>query len=421
MENKENIKFSDWKRKEYFLVFLYTIISLQFYQYVGFGITIEKLTLCIMVPIMFVLCRKTFMLHVGNKLFLLMRWLVIQIALSIIFAYIFWDQSILHGYRVAAPEFALLFYFYLYKRKPSLRSLEKYIIIFGMLYCLLWLYAFSQIPTRVFGIAELGDINQELKRGMIRVNFIGRGFLILSYFLVLNRAYTLKKKIYFVASVVFYIFIIVQLTRQLIFLTGLVTVIYIFKKSKRTLFMAITAILLLFVAGQNIKINPDSILGSLIDLTEKDMKDNSQGEENIRITQYRYFFTEWSPNIIADIVGNGAPHWESSYGKFYGKLNTQKGFFLDDIGYGRMKVVTGYIGLVLWLILFIRCCFVKMPEHLMYAWMFMVFFLLSNAMASWYAFADFQLAMCISVYLMTFYGMTPIHENIKTQKTMLLK
>lgn len=414
MNCTQNIIQSDWTLKEFFKVFLYTIISMQCYQYVGIGITIEKLTLCFMTPIMFAVCWKTFSLHVSNNLFLLMRWLVILTALSIIFAYIFWGQSIIYGYRVAVPEFSLLFYFYLYKRKPSLRSLEKYIIIFGILYCLLWLYAFSQIPTRVFGIAELGDINEELKRGMIRVNFIGRGFLILSYFLALNKAFVLKKKIYFVASAIFYIFIIAQLTRQLIFLTALVTVIYIFKKSKKTLFLAITAILFLFITGQNIKMNPDTILGSLIVLTEEELNDNKQGEENVRIAQYRYFFTEWSPNIIADIVGNGLPHWKTSYGNYEGKLRTQKGFFLDDIGYGRMKVVTGYIGLVLWLILFIRCCFVRMPEHLMYAWMFMVFFLPANAMASWYSFADFQLAMCISVYLMTFYGMS-IRKKHKTK------
>lgn len=407
----ENIKFLDWKRKEWLWVFLYTIISLQFYQYVGLGITMEKLTLCIIVPIMFAICWNTFMLHVENKLFLLMRWLVILTVLSIIFAYIFWGQSIIYGYRVAAPEFALLFYFYLYKKKPSLRSVEKYIIIFGILYCLLWLYAFSQIPMRVFGIEEVGDINQELKRGMIRVNFIGRGFLILSYFLVLNKAYVLKKKIYFVASIIFFIFIIAQLTRQLIFLTGLVTVIYVFKKVKKSLFVAITAILFLFISGQNIKMDSDTILGALIALTEEEL-DNDQGEENIRITEYRYFFTEWSPNIMADIVGNGVPHWKTSYGNYEGKLATQKGLFLADIGYGRMKVVTGYIGLVLWLILFVRCCFVRMPEHLMYAWMFMIFFLPANAMASWYATSDFQLAMCISVYLMTLFA-TKIRKNIR--------
>ena len=417
MGYNENIIQSDLKSKEYFWVFLYTIISMQFYQYVGIGIDIEKLILCFMIPIMFVICWKTFTLHVRNELFLLMRWLVVLTALSIVFAYIFWGQSILYGYRVTAPEFALLFYFYLYKRRPSLMSLEKYIIIFGILYCLLWLYAFSQIPTRIFGIADLGDINQELKRGMIRVSFIGKGFLILSYFLVLNKAYVLKKKIYSIASTIFYIFIMVQLARQLIFLTGLVTVIYIFQKSKKTLLIAITAILFLFVTGQNIKMNPDTILGSLIALTEDEWNDNKQGEENVRIAQYRYFFTEWSPNIMADIVGNGLPHWKTVYGNYEGKLRTQKGFFLDDIGYGRMKVVTGYIGLALWFILFVRCCFVRMPEHLMYAWMFMMFFLLANVTASWYATADFQLAMCISVYLMTFYG-KPKRKNIRYNNTL---
>lgn len=406
-----NKYYSDWTKKEWTLIILYTLISFQFYFYAGFSNTMIKLPLFLTVPIMFAICWKTLFSKNANKLFHIMRGVIIVTILSIFSAYIFRNQSIVLGYRAIAAGLTLIFYFYLYKRRPSIQSLETYIFIFGILYCILWLYAMSKFPEPVFGFNEDGEVKEDLSRGMIRINFLGRISLIFAYFLSLNRAYVQKKKIYFVIAAVFFIFIIMQVTRQLIAWSALVTIIYVFQKNRKLLIFGGIILVFLFFFGKTIKFSQDSVIGTMIAMTEEQMDNSQHGDEDIRITEYKYFFTEWSHSIITDIIGNGMPHGNSAYGKYYAKLQEQQKLYLSDVGYGQMFVITGWIGLFLYIVLFIKCCLIRMPEELMYAKMFILFLLLANIAASWYAKADCQIAMCISIYLMTVYALPQLKDK----------
>ena len=406
-----NKYYLDWTKKEWVLIILYTIISFQFYSYAGFSNTMIKLPLFLTVPVMFAICWKTFISKNANKLFRIMRGIIIITILSIFSAYLFWDQSIVLGYRATAAGLTLIFYFYLYKRRPSVQSIEAYIFIFGILYCVLWLYAMSRFPEPVFGFYEDGEVSDDVSRGMIRINFVGRISLILAYFLSLNRAYVQKKTVYFVIAAIFFIFIIMQVTRQLIAWSALVTIIYVFQKNRKLLISGVVIVVFLFFFGKTIKFSQDSVLGTMIALTEKQMESNQHGDEDIRITEYRYFFTEWSRNFITDIIGNGIPNGHSAYGKYYTQLQEQQKLYLSDVGYGQIFVVTGWIGLFLYIMLFIKCCLIRMPEHLMYAKMFILFLLFANIAASWHAKEDCQIAMCISIYLMTVYALPNVKKN----------
>lgn len=405
MSNIEYKYFSDWTLKEWLIIILYTIISFRFYSYFGFSNTVLKFPQFISVFIMFFICRKAFIQKNENKFYCLMRGILLITFISIFSAYIFHNQSVMLGYRATASNFILLFYFYLYSRKPSLKSLELYILIFGLLYCLLWAFAMSMLPTPIFGYNEDGEMNDDESRGMVRINFVGRLSLIFAYFLSINRAYITRNKKYVILAIILFVFLVMQLTRQLILWTALVTIIYIFQKNRKLIIFSCIILCFAFLYGANIKFSEDSIIGSMIEMTENQLENNQKKEEDIRITQYRYMFTQWSPNVAADIIGNGMPHGDSTYGSFYYNLIRQHRIILADIGYGCMFVVTGWIGLILYLILFIRCCFTRIPEELMYAKMFMLFMIPANIAADWYAKADGQIAMCISVYLMTFYAL----------------
>lgn len=406
-----NIKCSDWTRKEWVLIIIYTIISFQFYSYAGFSDTVIKLPLFLTIPIMFAICWKTFISKNTNKLFCIIRDIIIITILSIFSAYIFWDQSIVSGYRATAVELTFIFYFYLYKRKPSIRSLETYIFIFAILYCVLWLYTMSKFPEPAFGFNKAEETTEDLSRGMIRINFVGRISLVFAYFLSLNRAYMQKKKTYFVIAAIFFIFIVMQVTRQIIAWSALVTIIYVFQRNRKLLISGIVIFAFLSFFGTSIKFNQNSVIGTMVTLTEDQMKNSQHGDENIRITEYKYFFTEWSRNFITDIIGNGMPHRSSTYGKYYSTLQEQQRLYLSDVGYGQIYVVTGLVGLFLYITLFIRCCFLRMPDHLMYTKMFMLFLLFANVAASWYSGPDCQIAMCISIYLMTVYAQPKVEKQ----------
>ena len=134
--------------------------------------------------------------------------------------------------------------------------------------------------------------------------------------------------------------------------------------------------------------------------------------ENPRITEYRYFFNDWSKNIITSIFGNGVPHGLTSYGVYEENLK-RKGLFLSDVGYPSMYVYVGIIGLLLYIILFVKCTFQKLPKELFYVNMFMGFMIPANLAASWYNVPDTQLAICICTYLIYAYRKNPKSLNIE--------
>ena len=147
--------------------------------------------------IMFGVCWKTFTKKSHDKMFRLMQWLVIANIVAMCSAFLFWEQSFVLSWRVMAGYFTILFFFYLCKTRPSVGFVENIIWIFGILYCVLWTYAFFRAPEQVFGFDTEREMDEG--RGIFRINFVGRLSLIFAYFLALNKYFITKKK-YLLAS-----------------------------------------------------------------------------------------------------------------------------------------------------------------------------------------------------------------------------
>lgn len=404
----QTMKFYKTKTFQYIGVLIFIMVSYQFCNYVGFSNTLKKLPQMLSVPLMFAVCWKPlFMIKNSNSLFRTMRWIIISLMVSIFSAWIFWNQSLMLGFRSSSTMFVILFFFYLYKIRPDVSFLENIIWIMGITYIVLWLYAFSQIPFPVFsaGDEETGLLNEDMSRGMIRINLRGIIFLVMAFFLSLNKFYTTRRKMFLIVAGIFFLFIIFQLTRQLILWTALVGMVYVYLKNPKKIFGVCLAVFFLFSLFINVEISDDSLIGSMMNLTKEQMQSNtSKGDENIRITEYKYFFCEWSKNIITTIIGNGMPHSSSQYGQMYNELTEQKRLFLSDVGYAEMFVVLGLWGLFLYLFLFFKSIRFQMPADLDYARMFMLFLIPANIAADWYAKPDGQIALCICVYLIMQYG-----------------
>ena len=409
MRDNINSLFVKWKKGEWLFVIAFTVIAFGFFGYVGIGFFLSRLLVFLTIPLMFCYCWNTFIRPSLNPYFKTMRLIVLFTIISIFSSFIFWGQSFSLGYRITVTGFVLVFYFYLCKRKPDVGSVETYILAFGLLYCALWLYAMIQFPTPVFGFGAEGELEEDLSRGINRINFVGYLSLVFAYFLSLNRAFLSRKRAFYVLSAVLFVFIVLQVTRQIIFLAAFVSIIYLFQKKPKALLLGLLLLILIFGFGNRIEVSSDSILGSLINLTETQMENNQYGEKDIRLVEYEYFFTQWSRNIITDIIGNGIPHSSSSYGRMQTHLQDSYGLYLSDVGYARIYVTIGLVGLVLYLTLFIKCCLAKLPENLMYAKLFMLYLMLSNIASSPYWQPDGQIAMSISVYLITFFSTPKIH------------
>lgn len=377
------------------LVILYLFPFLHYlgFRYVGFNLTIIKALYFVAIPLMTLYIANTLFQKKQSVLFNKMRIIALLIFISIIMAFLFNGQSISLGYRVTAPILGILFYFYLNKANFTIKEIECFIWINVCVYLFLWLYALSQAPIPIFAIDQDRQLNDD--RGIFRIAIVNRACIMMALFYSVNRWIVIKKKIFLVLSISMFVLIIFMTIRQYIAISVFVVAFYLFKKIKYIWVYAVMLFLLLnFVS---ITIPKDSILGRLIELSNRQVSDNKYGETNVRILEYEYYFFEFPQNIITSLLGNGYPHTESSYGLKESKINDVKRYFRSDVGYANLYLLIGFIGVLVVFQLIYYSLKCKVNNEMVYAKMFMFYVALANIASA--AFTFDILFVCIAVYL----------------------
>jgi hypothetical protein len=204
-------------------------------------------------------------------------------------------------------------------------------------------------------------------------------------------------------SILFFMFIIFQVTRQTILYTFLVGLIYVFFKTRIKLYFVLLSILFY---GLTFFVNTDwltdnSIIRNLSEQTNDQITAHKQGEEDVRIRAYKYFFSDnISDNFLKNIFGCGIYQTGAIDIIKLGKAATL-GYGTADVGYAAMYIYFGYFGLFIYILLFITTSLTKVPEEYGFAKLFMIFMIPANFGADWFVKADYSIIMCICVYLIT--------------------
>lgn len=338
----------------------------------------------------------------GLPLYNILRWMLFSICITMVPALVIKDQSIPLSFTVLARcELVILVFFLLWKWQPDVHSLENVILIFGVLYIVLWLYAFTQLPTMVFGyVAEDSDY-LSADRGIVRINFIGRGNVIMAFFLSLNRYKNNKKIKWLLLAIFFFVFNVLQVTRQLIVWPLLVALIYMLWRNKKLVIASILCVGLWSIFSPKIKMSEDSLIGSMVNITQNQFEKSEGGEEDVRVKEYQYFFTKWHDDFITMLFGTSQPNGNSAFGEwYYYKLIPQKQIILADVGYGSMFAKQGLLGLILYACFFITAIKMKVPKERMYTKLWFYFMIFANIAASWYYMADFVVCSAICAYVL---------------------
>jgi len=389
---------------QFITLIIIILCGFRFYGYYNLPSGWDKYPIYIMIPILILYTSKQIFSKERDIFFRLMRYLLASWILSMFMSYMFWNQPLPLSYTSTSGYlFFAIFFFFCKKRTPR-EAIEKIIILFGWIYIALWLYAMYRAPEVTFGWSD--DQITNMDRGVLRINFTGRISLIFTYFFYLNKCFLSKNPKYKIFAILFFVFIVLQVTRQLILWVGVVTVIFIFLKQKKLATIIAILFAFLYLGSVNIHFSSDSVLGSMINITNEQMNGELYGGEDPRITEYRYFFNDWSKNIITDIFGNGISHPKTSYGKYEASL-MQKDIYLSDVGYPSMYVIVGALGLILYIVLYIKGTLQKLPPELSYVNMFLGFLIPSNIAASWFLNPDTQLATAICIYLIYTYRKRP--------------
>ncbi len=378
-------------------LYIFPLLSFYGYKYVGLNLSVIKGLYFIAVPLVFLYVRHLiFTNNKYNPYYWGMVGITISTVASILMAYLFWNQSIALGYRSTAPLLAIVYYFYLLRTRPSKKNIELLIWVFTGIYILLWLYGMSKVPQIVFGDSEneLSD-----SRGLFRLSLPGKGFIVLAFFLCLSKFSVTKEKKFIALSIGLFIIIIMHVIRQVIILSFLIGLYFLLRKNKRLwIYLGIAAVFMFYF--NNVQVSDDSVIGKLLALSQNQLEEQSQGDENVRILEYKFFFSDFSKNLITDIFGNGYPHDDSTYGKYNQNIaQARHKFFLSDVGYAQVFVVNGLLGLLLYFLIFTKVIKLKTSDSVVYAKLFIIYQFFANVTAAWYM--HDIICICICIYILS--------------------
>ena len=123
-----------------------------------------------------------------------------------------YDTLITFGY-----FYFILVYFFLHYFKFSRNYIENVIIVFAVIYSLLYIIQVIVFPHQFLNV----DMNPS--RGTIRLRIEGNGFLMIAYFMMLNRYFLKRKLIYILFSLGFFIILLMGGFRTLTFMALLLS------------------------------------------------------------------------------------------------------------------------------------------------------------------------------------------------------
>lgn len=259
-----------------------------------------------------------------------------------------------------------LFYFALHNLKVSDTEVERILLYMGVLYSLFYFVQYFAYPKIIF------NVRVDESRGTIRIFQDGLSYLILSYFYILNKNFE-KVSIQGIGIMLLFLSVVVLMaTRQLIAAILLLTIINILA-SKR---VKSKILILVLVAGAMIPVGImfNDVITNMIELSSG--KGDSHNER-IRIVSGLFFLTEFFPNDIAYITGNGVDSMNSGYGMMIQYYKDAFGFFQSDVGLIGDFSKFGIFFLVGVIIIYSKVFLFKFSEKLKYIKFYFLFSILT--------------------------------------------
>ncbi|NQU85769.1 MAG: hypothetical protein HQ541_08415 [Mariniphaga sp.] len=320
--------------------------------------------------------------------------MMVAIFFSIIACYLSWGQGFVGSIKSTAPFALWIFVFYLLQIKIPVRTIENLVLVYAGIYVVLYFFQLVNTRNAYFG----GNETIEQVRGISRIIFPGAGVFFLGAFIGVNRFTSMQGtiKLIWVPLILLGLLIpFLQVTRQLIVA---VAFLYLVHFTRKLDFVKKTIILLTFIAGVVfINLIDLEIIEGLKDAQEKTA---TEGLQNIRLLSGTYFLTEFSPNLITKIFGNGVPFGEEmEYGQRLHQLAIEKNYFLTDVGVVAVYILFGVLGIIAFALIWIKSFKYKVPNNYTYLkyylWMLLITSITSDNLFS----RDYLMATVLAIYI----------------------
>ncbi|MDE7408299.1 MAG: hypothetical protein K2M76_07750 [Muribaculaceae bacterium] len=221
---------------------------------------------------------------------------------------------------------------------------------------------------------------EDLSRGIQRIPIQCGEFLPLFVYYGIYRYTTSKKKKYMLLIAFCSIMIILSVVRQTIVFTAIFGLWYCIKGASIYKKFSICGIATIFIL---VIIPRIPFYNDIMELTEKQMEDSNENEEDIRIQAWRYYTYESWDNPVTTLFGNGIPSiGNSKYGNtFEANANATK-CFAEDVGYAGFSYYFGVVTTLILLIFLIRSCLHHTPPEKQFLSIYLVQITISSIISA---------------------------------------
>lgn len=315
-------------------------------------------------------------------------FILIGVFLSMITAYADHDQSFLISLWAQRFMYFYLFYFALHVIRLDANTIEKILFTTGIIYALAFLIQYFAFPRVLFNV-RLG-----LERGTIRIFIPGLTFLYLAYFRSLTRVIydnSLRQLPYLF---LFLVIFILSGTRSIIAGPAIVTFgILIFSNRIKSKALIMVLIIAMLTASYYMF---EEIIQNLLSLSQEQ---TNRANQDIRIRAAKFFLTDFFPDNIAYITGNGEGHQASNFGLKILSYKLNYGYYQSDIGFLGEYIKFGVFLILGAAVLFYRGIFQRLNSKYLYIRYFLILLLISTPLGMFFTTSHSITTLCLVMYL----------------------
>lgn len=300
--------------------------------------------------------------------------LMLGIAVSAVSCSAFHPQGLRVSFMATAPFLAAYFSFYVFMALdiPPEKIMKTYMWL-ALASTIVYFANLMHVPYNIFGEAMLE--NEDMSRGIVRLPVVFIEFFPMMVFYCINRWFDTGKKSWLWAIAWLGMMIVLSVIRQVIALTAVLGLMFIFRKLSWKMKLCMVAAVVAVVVWV-LPLIP--IYQAMIELSE-DQRDANEETEDIRITAWRYYTVEGQTNDITPIIGNGIPSvGNSQWGTMYdSEIDDNKCFYVD-VGWAGFFWLFGGIATAALIVVLLKALFKPKPESMQYLNYWLVFLILTS-------------------------------------------
>lgn len=271
-----------------------------------------------------------------------------------------WGESLFGAFRAFHSYYLMMVFFLLCKLQAKEKDVEKALILLALLYVLCWLIQIWNVPDLVFGSDRGSDITDTEQRGFYRFYIPTKEHMPILTLFMYELYRRTKKKICLLLCLICFVIVILHVARQMMFWTFLSLILLLLYHNRKHWAKIIVGAFVVYGLALFLIDN----IPTLNLLFEQTTTQVDNADDDIRLKCIDFYWHESISNPLTFLFGNGIGTDGTLYQ--FTKKAMAKGYYESDIGYFALLFDFGILGLLLYVLMFVKILRFKVEEKYIY-------------------------------------------------------